>query len=644
MNNLNNLFTQAFELFEKQKYSESINKLANAENLLTDPENDSFISSIENLKGFNYVGLHEKETARECFLKALNINPSSSQACSGLAELFYLDCRYTEAKTMFEWAVKNNRENKGAVEGLAKVNQILKLPENDNTLFESKEEEMAADMNNQDIEQNAGKFIEEAYELFNKKDYKNALGKLAHAESIFNGQLTNSSNSDFAASFNNMKGFNYLGLNDIDNAKACFQKALKINPGSSQAYAGLGEILFLNEYDEQAKIMFERAVKNNPDNLFAAAGLKKVNRLLNLSDDHISFNQEPSSNDKLKIYHRDHLGKLFNQLRLFGKGAEIGVQAGEYSQLLRNTWKGEELYLIDRWKYDPDYKDIANVSDEKHRQLYFSVIQKFADDYSVYIIRKDSIEASKQFPDEFFDWIYLDADHSFEGCSNDIEAWYPKLKKGGIFSGHDYLDGEYPEGSFGVKSAVDRFISNKAINLYTTEEKILKSWYFVKPGDNSIETGNTAGTNLTLNEKESQKLQYILNEILEASYELLTLKHFDKAIETLNNSEEAFYSQNNKNLISGFENIKGFNYLGLNENDKARKSFETALNINPESSQACSGLGELFYLDGKDKEAKTMYEFAVKNNPENHFAVSGLEKVNKILDYPETHNSLLNYQ
>ena len=89
--------------------------------------------------------------------------------------------------------------------------------------------------------------------------------------------------------------------------------------------------------------------------------------------------------------------------------------------------------------------------------------------------------------------------------------------------------------------------------------------------------------------------------------------------------------------------MKGFNYLGLDDKTNARKCFETALNINHESSQACSGLGELFYLEGKDKEAKTMYEFAVKNNPENPYAVSGLEKVNKVLDYPETHNTLLNY-
>ena len=626
MQHIDNLFSEAFELYSTGKYSESILKLTYAGDLIKNKGNDDFLSSIENLRGFNYMEIGDKEMARECFVKALNINPSSSQACVGLAQLFIIDCKYNEAKTMYEWGIRNNPANTVAVDGLAKVNKILNLPEDDNSLFKS--DENMEDVKNTDSDLNADNLIEEAYELFNNKEFRNALNKLTQAESIFNGQLTSPTNVEFAASFYNMKGFNYLGLNDIDNAKACFQKAIEINPNSSQAYAGLGEILFLNNYDEQAKIMFEKAVENNPDNLFAVAGLKKVKGFLNEKSNE-NNELKLSSNDNLKIFHRDDFGKLFNQLGLYGNGAEIGVQAGTYSQILRNTWKGEELYLIDCWKHKNDYNDIANIPDEKHQELYLSVIKKFIDDRSVQIIRKDSVEAAKQFPDEFFDWIYLDADHSFEGSSKDINAWWPKLKKGGIFAGHDYIDGEYTVGNFGVKSSVNNFInSNKGIKLYTTEEETWKSWYFIKPGqtETEIKTGDK-----NINEIDSQKLEPVLNDILTASYELFNLKHFEDAINTLDESEELFYSQNNKDLISAYENMKGFNFLGLDNKDKARKSFETALNINSESSQACAGLGELFFLEGKDNEAQTMYEYAVKNNPENQFAVAGLEKVNKVL-------------
>ena len=64
---------------------------------------------------------------------------------------------------------------------------------------------------------------------------------------------------------------------------------------------------------------------------------------------------------------------------------------------------------------------------------------------------------------------------------------------------------------------------------------------------------------------------------------------------------------------------------------------------NPNSSQACAGLGEVLFLSGKDKEAKTMYEWGVKNNPLNQFAVEGLIKVNKVLGIQENHNTLTIY-
>ncbi len=82
------------------------------------------------------------------------------------------------------------------------------------------------------------------------------------------------------------------------------------------------------------------------------------------------------------------------------------------------------------------------------------MVTRFSENYNVKIYRTDSVEATNHFPDEYFDWIYIDADHSYEGCKRDLNAWYPKLKKGGMFCGHDFLDGEIPAGIFGVKSAV----------------------------------------------------------------------------------------------------------------------------------------------------------------------------------------------
>lgn len=171
---------------------------------------------------------------------------------------------------------------------------------------------------------------------------------------------------------------------------------------------------------------------------------------------------------------------MFNRLGLLGHGAEIGVQAGHFSSVLRSTWNGRPLHLIDRWCHDSQYLDLANVSDREHNRLYHSVVRRFAGDDGVIVYRLDSLCAASQFQDGFFDWVYLDADHSYLGCQADLSAWYPKLKAGGVLAGHDFVDGTFLGGQYGVKSAVEGFVRDRKLCLYLTQEN-WKSWYFVKP-------------------------------------------------------------------------------------------------------------------------------------------------------------------
>ena len=140
-----------------------------------------------------------------------------------------------------------------------------------------------------------------------------------------------------------------------------------------------------------------------------------------------------------------------------------------------------------------------------------------------------------------------------------------------------------------------------------------------------------------------KKIKDNLNQILYSVYELLKFKKYQEAYEALKSTEELFYSQVGieDDLVSYYENLMGIVLLSLKKNDEAKEAFETALVTNPNSSQACAGLGEVLFLSGKDKEAKTMYEWGVKNNPQNQFAVEGLSKVNKVLGLKENHNNLV---
>lgn len=278
------------------------------------------------------------------------------------------------------------------------------------------------------------KTIDEAYELFNQKEFDAALKLVTDAQISIahNGEISD----EVKTSLYNFKGFIFLGLNDLENTLRCFEKALDVNPNSSQACAGLGEVFFIQRLDQEAKVMFEWALDNNPQNQFAIGGLSKVNTSLGLPEGHNTLNIETTL---------------------------------------------------------------------KKRHVYYRLL---AEAYQLFAEKK--------------------------------------------------------------------------------HEETLKK----------------------------------LNEVEQLFSKTISANHITMRIASL-------------------DNFKGFNFLALGLLEDAQEAFEQALNLNPNSSQACAGLGEVFYLISRDEDAKSMFEWAVKNNPSNKVAIAGLEKINKNLGIPVNDNSLL---
>jgi hypothetical protein len=156
--------------------------------------------------------------------------------------------------------------------------------------------------------------------------------------------------------------------------------------------------------------------------------------------------------------------------------AEIGVEYGGYTDTYYN--ENFEINLIDMWETEGnDYyfsKRIGQVEEG-----YNKILQKYENKTNVKIIKMKSVEASKLYDNEYFDWIYIDADHSYEGVKDDIVNWWPKLKKGGLLSGHDYNPSENDPNfkMYGVKKAVDEIFGDK---IKLTDEVNYKSWYVFK--------------------------------------------------------------------------------------------------------------------------------------------------------------------
>lgn len=151
-----------------------------------------------------------------------------------------------------------------------------------------------------------------------------------------------------------------------------------------------------------------------------------------------------------------------------GEGAEVGVASGCFSKQILETWKTcSKLYCIDLWDHqEVGYNDCCNLSKEDQNCRYEQIQKDFKGNNKVVLIKEWSHIAVNQFEDESLDFLYLDANHSYKACLEDLKMWYPKIKKGGILSGHDYWDG--PDESAGVKKAVNEFVKDNNIQLFTT--------------------------------------------------------------------------------------------------------------------------------------------------------------------------------
>lgn len=138
------------------------------------------------------------------------------------------------------------------------------------------------------------------------------------------------------------------------------------------------------------------------------------------------------------------LDRLSNQKKI--KIAEIGVWTGTMSKKLLDGNLWIRLYQIDRWKAYSDEEC------EKEGKTKFSLQKQEAFDkaklknsirmkkYSkrVRTYELSSLMASEIFFDNFFDMVFIDGLHAFLDCKADIQAWLPKVKKGGWIGGHDY--------------------------------------------------------------------------------------------------------------------------------------------------------------------------------------------------------------
>lgn len=124
-------------------------------------------------------------------------------------------------------------------------------------------------------------------------------------------------------------------------------------------------------------------------------------------------------------------GDLYDRIVADAREGAVFVELGVYAarslaylaQQVQASGKQISIYGVDRF----DEISLATVADSL-RQCGCEGVE---------LVKLDSAEAAKCFPDGSIDFIFIDADHSYEGVARDIAAWRPKMKFSGTMAGHD---------------------------------------------------------------------------------------------------------------------------------------------------------------------------------------------------------------
>ena len=138
---------------------------------------------------------------------------------------------------------------------------------------------------------------------------------------------------------------------------------------------------------------------------------------------------------------RDDFAKVAeNYFHRLGRAVEVGVFRGVFSRHNLRSWSGEYT-MVDYWAIRKnETKGFAsdNWMTFGDKLIAKRNVREFGS--RVKQVQALSLKAATFFPSEYFDWIYVDALHTYTAVLADLRAWWPKLRRGGFFSGDDYGD------------------------------------------------------------------------------------------------------------------------------------------------------------------------------------------------------------
>ena len=143
-------------------------------------------------------------------------------------------------------------------------------------------------------------------------------------------------------------------------------------------------------------------------------------------------------------------------------GAFLGKSTHYMATEIFNSKKKVQFHVVDIWLIESENQRKLAGNDSK--SLFLENLKPFLKKKWFHVHHTPSIEASKLFEDKSLDFVLIDADHSYEAVKEDLRAWVPKIKPGGVIAGDDYTSHTHP----GVRRAVDEYFPNV--------ERVRRNW------------------------------------------------------------------------------------------------------------------------------------------------------------------------
>ena len=144
-----------------------------------------------------------------------------------------------------------------------------------------------------------------------------------------------------------------------------------------------------------------------------------------------------------------------------GVGAELGVFKGDFSSTLMSRTTAREFHMIDPWYFSTPYWHWG-YGDRSTIRALIRILKRFEKDIENGRVRVhvgDDRQILTTFPDQYFDWVYIDSSHFYEHTRDELQILARKVKHDGVIAGDDWQP-DPTHRHHGVCKAVSEFVGS----------------------------------------------------------------------------------------------------------------------------------------------------------------------------------------